>query len=112
MDRTQFLENLFIMFPLCFTPANVQIWRSKYETILSPRIDYDRLDYKFITTWKNMKTPPSPSELLEMAREYIPAGSQVLDDLDEARKNACPPPADFMDRVKKLQNKMSMGNVL
>ena len=112
MDRDKFLADLFLMYPQSFTEFNVSLWRVRYEMLLSPRADYDRLNYKFITTWKDMRTPPSPADLSAMAKEFTPINSKTLDELDEAKKTACPPPADFMDRVKSLQKKMSMEAVL
>ena len=108
MDREQFLKELFLMYPSCFNEYNVTIWRRKYELMLSPKIDYDGLEIKFASSWKDMRVPPSPPELKELARDYLTTTYTP----NYSTAKACPPPPDFMEKVNSLRNKLSMEQVL
>lgn len=67
MNREQFLDALFTMFPRSFTDGNKQIWWDAYKKALSDVIDYDDL-YETLVSHYDGKTAPTPAWLKKNAK--------------------------------------------
>ena len=111
MDRTEFLNNLFLMFPQNFNEFNVRLWRKQYENHLSVHIDYDSLDNEFMNHHKSMISAPTPTDLRDIARSlnliHIPQKQ------NDYRPSECaPPPPEYYKNWKKLREKLAMKKVV
>lgn len=107
MDRTEFLNNLFLMFPQNFNEFNVKLWKQQYENHLSEYIDYDSLDRQFMNYHKSMISAPTPTDLRDIARSlnlvHIPHKERSY-----MPSNAAPPPKEWHEQYEKLKKKLSM----
>ena len=60
MDRKDFLEQLFLMFPKNYCEANASIWRRAYEEVLPLTADFDSLMHTMISEYSG-STIPKPA---------------------------------------------------
>ena len=108
MDRTEFLNNLFIMFPQNFNEFNVSMWREQYEFHLSPHINYDGLNRQFMGHHNSVSSAPTPTELRDIARSlnliHIPRKEPSY-----MPSKPAPPPPEFYEAKKRLMKKLGMA---
>lgn len=107
MDRQQFLENLFLMFPMTFNEFNVSLWRAQYEQKLREDIDFQELFNTFMDEHKSVTVAPTPTFLRDFAksRNLIPIKNNVV---DYKPSNCAPPPKEWYEQYEKLKKKLSM----
>ena len=111
MDRTEFLEKFFKMYPSSFTETNVSVWWSVYEKILPASIDFDRLFNDLIMNWHTMGTAPSPHWFRE--NHMVSSAKQdnkcaALLHAEEIKKDCVPPPPELKAKMAALKEKMGM----
>lgn len=113
MDRTIFLEKLFSMFPMNFNENNTKYWVEAYETVfMNIKLDYERLFYIMITTYKYTNSAPSPQWFKENMSSCIirEEKSEALKHIEAIRNEKREEmPEDLKERLKRLKEKISMG---
>lgn len=77
MNRTMFLERLFIMYKNTFSKENKEIWVKAYEAVLDNDIDYDRLFITMSKEYGSANTAPTPSWLLDHSTKIYKECEQV-----------------------------------
>lgn len=112
MDRTEFLNKFFKMYPTSFTEANIPVWWEIYEGILPVTIDYNRLFNDLIMNWHTMGTAPSPNwfkenHLITNAKKDERCAAIVH--IEEIKRTAEPMPEDVKTKMRDLMNKLKMG---
>lgn len=66
MEREEFLEKIYGLYPNSFSKGNAASWLEAYKTVLTETIDYNEL-YKFTISNYAGVTAPSPAYLLKNA---------------------------------------------
>ncbi len=66
MEREEFLEKIYGLYPNSFSKGNAASWLEAYKTVLTETIDYDEL-YKFTISNYAGVSAPSPAFLLKNA---------------------------------------------
>ena len=69
MNRDEFLEKLFRMYPATFTPQNMGIWAEGYEVVLKNNWDYDKLFNKFVRSYDKTNIAPAPSYFIDFKKD-------------------------------------------
>ena len=84
MNREQFLDKLFNMFSGSFKTENKQTWWDAYKSVLSEKVDYEKLFDTMLTEYTS-KTAPSPAWLKEKSvykiENQIDAGGIVYENI-------------------------------
>ena len=111
MDRNEFIERIFTMFPLTFNENNIPYWTEAYESVLIGSINYDKLFHFMIMEHNNMSAAPSPKWLNDNRSSYIERDerSAAIRHIEEIKQDAVPPPETFKLKLAELKKKMSMG---
>lgn len=71
MNRGEFLEKLFMLYPDSFSEKNKHVWLEAYKRVLQdPEIDYDKLFKTLLTEYKFKAAPPT-SWIWEQAKNCV-----------------------------------------
>lgn len=112
MNRDEFLQNLFSMYPNTFTEINLQTWHKAYCIIFgNKKIDYDKLFEIYVTNYQSVSTPPSPAWFKENLSTCIikPDICAALKHSIEIKKDGgTPPPPYIKQQITKLLQKVSI----
>lgn len=111
MDRTEFLQNIFAMFPQNFNEFNVKLWKQQYENHLSEYIDYDELNLQFMNYHKSMSSAPTPTDLRDIARS-LNLIHRPQKHTDYKPTKCAPPPPEFYEHWAKLKEKLAMKGAI
>lgn len=112
MDRTEFLEKLFRMYPQIFNEYNTSDWCDAYESALSDvNIDYDHLFRVMIMNWEDMRKAPSPRwfRINHTASIKHDDRCAAVVHMEDIKKDSVPPPEHIKEKMELLRQKMSMG---
>lgn len=112
MDRTTFLQRVFLMYPANVNENNMPFWIQAYEHVLNQNINYDKLFNVMISKYEYTHTAPSPRWFKENLSDCI-----IRDDKcaalkhHEALKNEKyePMPEHVKQKLEMLKKKLSMG---
>ena len=106
MNRDNFLQNLFSMYPNTFTEKNLKMWHKAYCIVFeTKKIDYDKLFEIYATSYQNTNIPPAPAWFNEHIGECIirPDKCAALIHMDKIKQEgSVPPPKEFKENLKNL----------
>lgn len=111
MDRSEFLQRLFSMFPMNFSEGNVTYWMEAYEAILNVALDFDKLFFIMISNYDKTNTAPSPKWFKEnmsgaIKKEDKCPALRHIENLQQ--EQLTPMPDDVRKRLECLKQKLAM----
>lgn len=97
------------MYPANFTPQNAHIWKEAYETVLTEKLDYNKLFFKMVKNYKSIATAPSPSWFEEYKDECTkPQKNKALEEIEKLKQTqGCPPPPEFLEAAKRAKLRLA-----
>lgn len=112
MNRDDFLQNLFSMYPNTFTEKNLQTWHKAYCIIFgNKKIDYNKLFEIYVTNYQSISIPPSPAwfkdwiSLCTIRSDICPA---LKHNIEINQEGGTPPPPYIKQQITKLLQKASI----
>lgn len=112
MNKSEFLQRLFSMFPSNFNENNMGYWLKAYETVLCGNIDFDKLFFIMISRYENICSAPSPKWLKDNLQDAIIKNkkSLALVHIENINREEREPMSEETKRkLNQLIQKMSMG---
>ena len=113
MNRDEFLERLFMMYPANFTPDNIRYWTEGYEDVLPLNIDFHKLYLIMLRNYDDTLKAPSPKWFSENAKnckkETSNEALEHIKRIKEEGKQYTEIPAHVKERMANLAKKLSMA---
>lgn len=112
MNRDDFLQNLFSMYPNTFTEKNLRTWHKAYCIVFgNKKINYDKLFEIYVTSYQNTSIPPAPAwfkEHISTCAIKPDICAALKHNMEIKQEGGTPPPAHIKQKLTKLLKKVSM----
>lgn len=113
MNRDNFLQNLFSMYPNTFTEKSLQTWHKAYCIVFgNKKINYDKLFEVYVTNYQNTVVPPAPAWFKEHMSDCIirPDKCATLREIEKMKNEDCVPmPEEIKQKLKLLMTKTAVS---
>lgn len=106
MNKDDFLQHLFSLYPNTFTEKNLRTWHKAYSIVFgNKKIDFNKLFEVYVTSYQSTAIAPAPAWFKEHLSDCIirPDKCAALVHIDKIREEgSVPPPKEFKEAIKNL----------